>query len=274
MSPMIPRKEQPPGVDPRTGYRVSNRVEPSQLRSRLPIGPDAGRSQHAYYRPTAPHDAWKSSTNGRWRDRAILFGLWLLIMLVATAIGLRFLDETDRAKMRPVPADALAGLNSLPARMPSVVRPDFAPATDEFDDPLPEPAGSGVPGSAPTGATSPERPLTPAAIREALAAARSAREGFADSAAPGPEAVRTRQTPTLPNVEPALPVAPVRPAMPAEVRGAGPDAAASLALTASPARRAPALRGAGAMANSVEQKRTPACSEALQAMQLCNVTAR
>jgi hypothetical protein len=274
MSPMMPRKEQPPGADPRTGYRVSNRVEPSQLRSRLPIGQDTGHSQHAYYRPAATHGEWKSSANGRWRDRAILFGLWLLIMLVAIAIGLRFLEETDPSKMRSMRAEALAGLDSAPARTPSIVRPDLAAVDDEFDDPLPEAARRDVPAAAAATATPQDRPLTPAAIRQAIATARSAREGFTDAAEPGPEAVKTRPAPSLPNVQPALPVTPARPAMPAEMRESGPDATASLGLATSPARRAPALHGAAANPNSVEQKRTPACSEALQAMQLCNVTER
>ena len=269
MPSMIPRKELPPGVDPRTGYRVSNRVEPSQLRSRLPIGPDAGHSQHAYYRPTAVHGEWTGPANGRWRDRAILFGLWLLIMLVAIAIGLRFLEETDPSKMRSMRAEASAGLDSLPARTPSIARPDFAAVDDAFDDPLPEAARRGVPAAAPQ-----EQPLTPAAIRDALAAARSAGAGIADAMEPRPEAVRTRQAPSPTNAEPALPVMPARPAMPAQVRESVPDAAASLAQAPSPARRAPALRGAAAMTDSADQKRAPACSEVLQAMQLCNVTVR
>nr|WP_314628660.1 hypothetical protein [uncultured Noviherbaspirillum sp.] len=253
---------------------MSNRVEPSQLRSRLPIGPDPGRSQHAYYRPTATHGEWKGSANGRWRDRAILFGLWLLIMLVAIAIGFRFLEETDPSKMRSVRAEALAGMDSLPARTPSMVRPDYAAVDDAFDDPLPEAASRGVPAATAVAAMPPERPLPPAAIREALAAARSAREGFADAMEPRPDAVKTRQAPSLPNAEPGSPVMPVRPAMPAQVREAGTDTAASLAQAASPARRAPALRGAAAITDTAEQKRAPACSDALQAMQLCNVAVR
>jgi hypothetical protein len=274
---MIPRKELPPGVDPRTGYRVSNRVEPSQLRSRLPLAPDAGHSQHAYYRPTATHGEWRGSANGRWRERAILFGLWLLIMLVAIAIGLRFLEETDPSTMRSVRAEALAGLDSLPARTPSIVRPDFAAADDGFDDPLPEAARRGAPAAAAavtTAVATQERPSTPAAIREALATARSAREGMADAMEPRPETVRTRPAPLLPNVEPGSPMTPTRPAMAGQMRDAGADAAASLAQAASPARRVPELRGAAAITETAEQKRTPACSEALQAMQLCNVAVR
>lgn len=270
---MMPRKEELPGADPRTGYRVSNRIEPSHLRTRMPMGQPRGHSQNVFYQPMTAHGAWKQSADGRWRDRAILFGLWLLVLLVATAIGLRFLDETDPSVTAFTGEDAAttAGLRRPLIDRPLVMPDDLSGVSDAFDELLPEPAGGDGLAAAPTTALLQEQRLAPAALGEGPSPANSSRTNPAEPAR-SMDAMKARQAPALPGTETALPRTSAAQRMSAEVREPEAAAAASQALPAAPVRDALALQGAGSRSGAVLQKAAPVCSAAQQAMQLCNVT--
>jgi hypothetical protein len=171
------------GNAPGAGYGLPNQAAPLprqwQLqRGMVPLPPraNAGVQQQFYPVAAGPAD-WRPAPATRPTERAILVGLWLLVMLTAVAIGLRFLDlsaltvtPTDLA-VRPAAAAGAADAARAAAYAAILANDD-----PMFDDPVPAPAP--LPAAA---------PLPPAPVRLAAPAAARPGVGLAASAALAPE---------------------------------------------------------------------------------------
>jgi hypothetical protein len=170
------------GNAPGSGYGLPNQTAPLprqwQLqRGMAPLPPRANANasvQQQFYPAAAGAADWRPTPATRPTERAILVGLWLLVMLTAVAIGLRFLDlsaltvtPTDLA-VRPAAAAAAAADAGRAAAYAAVLAND----DPMFDDPVPAAA-----------------PLPPAPVPVRLAAPTAARPGvgLAASAALAPE---------------------------------------------------------------------------------------
>jgi hypothetical protein len=271
MPPMMTNEDQAPSANPGTGYRVPNRVELPHPRSQPPLWQDAGGhaglSQKMFPTPMQANRRWKRSSHGRWRDWAILLGLWLLILLAAAAIILRFVDETEPSAAQP--GVRAAAVSDQPRPLP-VVPNGLAATRDPLDedDPLPEPARRYEP--APPAATPAlkQAPVTTALARTAPAGARPVKS---EPVAAKP--TRTEQVKPAPGAESAAPQPGAQQIMPAKAGGSMPDVITSLALPASLVHPEPAPRSTGSAPAAATRKAAPVCSDALQAMQLCGTHA-
>lgn len=123
--------------------------------SRMP--PARGNRSVQHFMPGAPGASdWRPATPTARTERAILIGLWLLVMLTAIAIGLRLLDlsaVSSGAAEPPVRPDAAAGVASA-ARMAAyaAVR---AHEDDPFDDPAPAALAAPMPAALPANVPAP-----------------------------------------------------------------------------------------------------------------------
>lgn len=129
---------------PAAGYGLPNQAAPLprqwQLqRGMAPLPPRANASVQQQFHPGAAGAAdWCSAAATRPTERAILIGLWLLVMLAAVVVGLRFLDlsaltvtPTDLA-VRPAAAAAAADAARAAAYAAVLANDD-----PMFDDPVP-----------------------------------------------------------------------------------------------------------------------------------------
>jgi hypothetical protein len=117
-----------------------------------------------FYPGPAGGGNWRQPRRSRRMERAILFGLWLLVMLTAIAIGLRMFDlsgtpaaPTEPLARLPVSDEAV---NAMRSAIMAARRPEDS---DPFDDIVPAPAQL-EPAPTPTiPPPMPARRLTPAA---------------------------------------------------------------------------------------------------------------
>lgn len=131
------------------GYRPQERIE---VQSRIPFNPYIGR-HHALYPQGVSISPGRVERQGKWREYGILVGLWLLVTLVAVAIGFRILEQSGDAVGSDRHGHATAGPDVLADRAapgPSMLIAD----DDPFDTPLPGlplmPAASAASLSTPT----------------------------------------------------------------------------------------------------------------------------
>jgi hypothetical protein len=107
MADSHPKQEQPAGSASARGYALPNQASPLPRQWQLPTpqSPPSPQSrapsgiQHFYPGPAGAGD-WRQAAPPRRMERAILLGLWLLVMLAAIATGLSMLD---RSAMTPTP---------------------------------------------------------------------------------------------------------------------------------------------------------------------------
>lgn len=141
--------------DAPASYQPQDRI---QLQPGMPFIPYAGPGQTLYPQafPAAPG---RRKRQGRWHELGVLVALWLLVILVAAFVAIRFLDlsaeagrsdEYSRAGAPPANHASLAALAT--SRM--------AAEDDPFDDPLL--------GLAPAAPASPAPAFTPVAPAPAL----------------------------------------------------------------------------------------------------------
>ena len=176
---------------PGPGYGLPNKAAPlpRQWQMPPPQGPlPHGRNgmQHFYPGP-AGAGGWRPAPPRR-MERAILLGLWLLVMLAAVAIGMRMLDLSAVAAPpvhtppRPLASDDAA--NAITTMRSGVLAAARSRESDPFDDappdlspapaPLPEPVPVPEPLPALTEAPARPAPTAPAAPAAALAVERPA----------------------------------------------------------------------------------------------------
>ena len=119
--------------------------------------------QHFYPGPPGAGN-WGQATSSRRMERAILLGLWLLVMLAAIAIGLRMLDLSAIA----APHVELAARAHASVDVANAVRNAALAAArpgdrDPFDDAGPAPPTPPLPEHLPTPTPIPAARLIPAA---------------------------------------------------------------------------------------------------------------
>jgi hypothetical protein len=160
--------EQPASPRSSPGYGLPNKAAPLPRQWQLPqpqtpVPRSQGSMQHLYPGPAGAGD-WRQAMPSRRMERAILLGLWLLVMLAAIAIGLRMFDlSTITAPLAepparaPVPADAANAMRSAPL---AAARPDDSDPFDDIVAPVPPPP---LPESLPAPPPMPATRLTPAA---------------------------------------------------------------------------------------------------------------
>lgn len=113
-------------------YQRQDRVE---VQPGMSFDPYASLGRTPYPQAFPASGGWPKR-QGRWREYGILLGLWLLVMLVAVAIGFRALDlsvEAARPDEYGRPSAATPTRTSAPALPASRLAED----DDPFDDPLP-----------------------------------------------------------------------------------------------------------------------------------------
>jgi hypothetical protein len=193
------------GNAPGSGYGLPNQAAPLprqwQLqRGMAPLPPRANASVQQQFYPAAGVADWRPAPATRPTERAILVGLWLLVMLTAVAIGLRFLDlsaltvtPTDLA-VRPAAAAGAADAARAAAYAAILANDD-----PMFDDPVP--AAAPLPPPAPVRLAAPvaARPGVGLAAAAALAPEKPAKPApavIAQTGRPGdacPDALRAMQ---------------------------------------------------------------------------------
>ena len=120
------------GTTEQASYQPQDRVE---VQPGMSFNPYASVGQTPY--PQAfPGFAGRPERQGRWREYGILLGLWLLVMLVAAVIGMRFLDLSAGAA-RPDDYGRGTVAPATPAGPPGLPTSRLAEDDDPFDDPLP-----------------------------------------------------------------------------------------------------------------------------------------
>lgn len=190
------------GGVPGSGYGLPNQSAPLprqwQQRGLAPQPAIGKAGVEQQFHPGAVRAAdWQLPMAGRTSERAILVGLWLLVMLVALAIGLRLLDlsaltvrPADLAA-RPVAAGAADAARAAA----------YAAVMDDplFDDPVPAPASmplTEAPIAAPIAAARPGVGLAAAAALSPAKPDKPAPAVIAQTARPGdacPDALRAMQ---------------------------------------------------------------------------------
>ena len=151
MADSFPDADPAGGGAARPGYGLPNQAAPLPRQwqmQQLRTPPAQGNRSVQHFVPGAPDAGdWRppTATATARTERAILIGLWLLVMLTAIAIGLRLLDlsaVSPGAAEPPVRPDAAADVASAArAAAYAAVR---AHEDDPFDDP--PPAGLATPG--------------------------------------------------------------------------------------------------------------------------------
>ena len=144
MADSHPKQEQPAGSASARGYALPNQASPLPRQWQLPTpqSPPSPQSrapsgiQHFYQGPAGAGD-WRQAAPPRRMERAILLGLWLLVMLAAIATGLSMLD---RSAMTPTPTPTPAARPLTSDDAEAMRRAALAAAAgerDPFDEPLP-----------------------------------------------------------------------------------------------------------------------------------------
>jgi hypothetical protein len=242
---MIPNEKWSSGNAPGTRYSAVNQAErqpPSQaqLELRQHAQTHDGLHQHLFPVSAAASSEWGRPIGVRWKENAILVGLWLLILLAAVAVYLRFLDETA-----PDAAGAMRGAaaQAMPDRSkPLPMASPLVDTSDPFEDSPSLPTAN----LAPTTVTAkPQRASAmPVASQQTLSAAN---EATALSAA---ESL-------------ALPVSHKSPALVSQ--------GAADAYPGHSQARMTRHGGSTMSAPKANRAKEAKCSAALQAMQLCEV---
>ena len=157
--------------------------------------PARGNRSVQHFQPAAPGAGdWRPATPTARTERAILIGLWLLVMLTAIAIGLRLLDlsaVSPGAAEPPARPDAAADVASAArAAAYAAVR---AHEDDPFDDPSPavqvEPMPAALPANVPAPLPAPvaaARPGVGLALASTLSTERPTKAAPAPAAAVSP----------------------------------------------------------------------------------------
>jgi hypothetical protein len=204
-----------PGTD---GYRPSNRVDPlpRQWQQRLRQPAPARAFVHETLYP-ASAGAWQPKPARRTEFSALL-GLWLLVVLAAVAIALRFLDLSSvSAGPRPLERGAVgAEPTEPPARMTPYLIRSVAESDDPFDDPAP----------ASTTIATPAMPAAPVPPRAAAAEIAASAPMLTRAPATGETLSAQAPSPV------ALPVAAARPSAAATPSSACPEALRAMQLCA------------------------------------------
>lgn len=128
------------------GYGLPDRAAPlprqwQRQQRQLPPQPASGNATvHQRFHPVAAGTAdWRTPTPtpARRTERAILVGLWLLVMLTAVAIGLRLLD-LSAVTVKPVDLSARPAVSGASDAARAAA---YAAVMDDplFDDPVPAP---------------------------------------------------------------------------------------------------------------------------------------
>jgi hypothetical protein len=128
------------------GYALPDKAAPLPRQWQLPppqalVARGPGNAQHLFSTSTAAGN-WQQARPSRWMDRALLLGLWLLVMLTAIAIGLRMLDLSAMTASPAEPQARAHALADAAEATHSVARAAARlGASDAFDKivPLPEP---------------------------------------------------------------------------------------------------------------------------------------
>jgi hypothetical protein len=184
--------EQPAGSGSGPGYGLPNKASPLPRQWQLPppqspVPRSQGGKQHFYPGPPGAGN-WRQATSSRRMERAILLGLWLLVMLAAIAIGLRMLDlSAIAAPQAELPARAQASVDVANAMRSAALAAARAGDSDPFDNIDPTPLPPPLPEPLPAPTPMPAARLIPAATL-----------GIERPAAPLPAAPARR-----PNREPA-----------------------------------------------------------------------
>lgn len=125
---------------PQPGYHPDHRIA---LQPVLHAGPGPGPEPGTGWRPL-PYPPAASQGGSRWRERAALLGLWLLVLLGSGVIGLRFLEETAAARVnriiaaRQAPEAAPAAPRSAPtAAAVTAITAVTTVTPDALDEPTP-----------------------------------------------------------------------------------------------------------------------------------------
>lgn len=158
---------QPAGVGSGPDYSVPNKVALLPRQWQLPPQVPAPRNQlalqHLYPGPAGDGN-WQPATSSRWMERAVLLGLWLLVMLTAIAIGLRMLDlSTTTATPAEASAPAHASAAAADVMRSTALTAASPDDSDPFDDIIPAPPAERLPLPVPP-APAPTTRLTPATM--------------------------------------------------------------------------------------------------------------
>lgn len=211
MADSFPDADPAAGGAARPGYGLPNQAAPLPRQwqmQQLRTPPARGKLSVQQFTPGAPGTGdWRPATATARTERAILIGLWLLVMLTAIAIGLRLLDlsaVSSGAAEPPVRPDAAADVASAArAAAYAAVR---AHEDDPFDDPPPAALTAPMPAALPANVPVPApaaavRPGVGLALASTLSAERPVKAALAPaapassagSAAACPEALRAMQ---------------------------------------------------------------------------------
>jgi hypothetical protein len=249
-----------------TSYRPSYRAEPKPR----PKGPAGVRYPGTHYQlytvALGPMGQWQPPARRRWRQRATLLALLLLVLAAMLALGLRMFDSD-------VPDDYSA--RRAPARQPALAA-GLVDSGDPFDDLLPASSSSSssspataqptiVAAPAGTALTMPDTPAQPAALPARTALDKN--KGNRPSAPAEPATLRLKAALSVPGTPVESATRPARAIVNAPNTDAPPIAAASDTAVDKAAQPAPAYSRPVASA-------PPACSAALRAMQLCGEQTR
>jgi hypothetical protein len=221
-----------------------------------------GTHYQLYTVALGPMGQWQPPARRRWRQRATLLALLLLVLAAMLALGLRMFDSD-------VPDDYSA--RRAPARQPALAA-GLVDSGDPFDDLLPASSSSPattqpttVAAPAGTALTMPDTPAQPAALPARTALDKN--KGNRPSAPAEPATLRLKAALSVPGTPVESATRPARAIVNAPNTDAPPIAAASDTALDKAAQPAPAYSRPVASA-------PPACSAALRAMQLCGEQAR
>lgn len=211
MADSFPDADPAAGGAARPGYALPNQAAPLPRQwqmQQLRTPPARGNRSVQHFMPGAPGAGdWRPAKPTARTERAILTGLWLLVMLTAIAIGLRLLDlsaVSSGAAEPPVRPEAAADVASAArAAAYAAVR---AHEDDPFDDPRPAALAAPMPAALPAIVPVPApvattRPGVGLALASTLSAERPAKAAPAPAApalpagpsAACPEALRAMQ---------------------------------------------------------------------------------
>lgn len=146
MSDNPPNAEQPASSGPGPGYGLPNQAVPLprqwqwqwQLPPPQPTTALRSQSSMHFYPGPAVAGSWQQTGASRRMERAILFGLWLLVMLAAIAIGLRLLDLSALGGTVADPsAQPFASADSANAMRSAALAVAISTDVDPFDEPAP-----------------------------------------------------------------------------------------------------------------------------------------
>jgi hypothetical protein len=169
MSDSHSNAEQPAGSGSRSGYGLPNKAAPLprqwQLpRPQTPVPRSQAGVQHLYPGLTGA-GTWQKAAPSRRMERAILLGLWFLVMLAAIAIGLRILDlSTSKAPPGEPASLPLSSADAATAMRSAALVAARNRGVDPFDDPFEDRVPLSLPEPLPARPPSPTRLSTPAPL--------------------------------------------------------------------------------------------------------------